>query len=69
MRVVLWEGDDVLRVPTSALFRQGEERFVFVNECSKARAPYAIVSFLNIRFSKIVQTRAAPVATVTSKNA
>lgn len=37
MRVVLWEGDDILRVPTSALFRQGEEWYVFVSEGSRAR--------------------------------
>lgn len=28
--VVLWEGSDVLRVPSSALFRQGDEWGVFV---------------------------------------
>lgn len=35
-RIVVWEGDDVLRVPTSALFRQGEEWGVFVIEEGKA---------------------------------
>lgn len=29
-RIVVWQGDDVLRVPTSALFRQGDEWAVFV---------------------------------------
>jgi len=29
-RIVVWEGEDVLQVPTSALFRQGDEWAVFV---------------------------------------
>lgn len=37
MRVVLWEGDDIIRVPTSALFRQGEDWYVFLNVRSNAR--------------------------------
>lgn len=37
MRVVLWEGDDILRVPSSALFRQGEDWYVFLKEGSRAR--------------------------------
>jgi HlyD family secretion protein len=36
-RIVLWEGDDVLTVPRSALFRQGEEWAVFVVEKGVAR--------------------------------
>jgi len=36
-RFVLWEGDDVLQVPTSALFRQGEGWAVFAVEGGRAR--------------------------------
>ena len=36
-RFVLWEGDDVLQLPTSALFRQGEGWAVFVVEGRRAR--------------------------------
>lgn len=37
IRIVLWEGKDVLRVPASALFRQGDDWNVFVIEGSRAR--------------------------------
>lgn len=36
-RFVLWEGNDVLQVPTSALFRQGEGWAVFAVEGGRAR--------------------------------
>jgi HlyD family secretion protein len=36
-RIVLWESKDVLQVPLSALFRQGEEWAVFVNRDGRAR--------------------------------
>jgi len=35
-RIVVWENDDVLRVPTSALFREGEDWSVFVVENERA---------------------------------
>jgi HlyD family secretion protein len=35
-RVVVWEKDDVLKVPAGALFRQGNDRAVFVVEKGKA---------------------------------
>lgn len=42
-RFVLWEGQDVLQVPTSALFRQGEGWAVFVIDGGRAhRKPVAI---------------------------
>lgn len=34
--IVLWESDDVLRVPLSALFRQGEQWAVFVERAGRA---------------------------------
>jgi HlyD family secretion protein len=37
-RVVLWEGRDVLSVPSSALFKDGDEWKVFVVENGRARA-------------------------------
>jgi len=36
VRIVLWEGDDVLRVPLSALFRDGEDWAVFVEREGRA---------------------------------
>jgi len=36
-RIVLWEAEDVLRVPLSALFRQGERWAVFVAQDGRAR--------------------------------
>jgi HlyD family secretion protein len=41
-RVVLWESDDVLTVPLTALFRIGKDWAVFVEE--SARAKHRIVS-------------------------
>jgi HlyD family secretion protein len=35
-RIVLWRGDDVLKVPVSALFRRGERWSVFVVEGARA---------------------------------
>lgn len=37
VRIVLWEGSDVLRVPSSALFRSGDAWAVYVVEGGKAR--------------------------------
>jgi HlyD family secretion protein len=37
LRVVLWEGEDVLQVPTGSLFRDGEDWAVFAVEEGKAR--------------------------------
>lgn len=37
VRVILWEGKDVLRVPESSLFRLGDSWNVFVLESGKAR--------------------------------
>jgi HlyD family secretion protein len=36
-RIVVWEGEDVLQVPVSALFRQGDEWAVFVMNDAHAR--------------------------------
>ena len=37
IRVVLWQGEDVLKVPLSALFRDGQEWAVFVERDGRAR--------------------------------
>lgn len=37
VKIVLWDGKDVLRVPASALFRQGDHWSVFVIDGSRAR--------------------------------
>jgi HlyD family secretion protein len=37
VRVVVWEGRDVVKAPTSSLFRQGEKWAVFVVEGGRAR--------------------------------
>src|SRR6056297_1842031 len=37
LRVVEWKNDDVLQIPLSALFRQGEDWAVFVTEGDEAR--------------------------------
>jgi HlyD family secretion protein len=36
-RLVLWSGEDILKVPVSALFRRGESWNVFVVERGRAR--------------------------------
>ncbi len=42
-RIVIWEGENVLKIPSSALFRQGDEWSVFVIEDGKALRRYAQV--------------------------
>ena len=43
VRVVIWEGQDVVKVPTSTLFRKGDDWAVFVVESGRARlAPVEI---------------------------
>ena len=37
VRIVVWEAEDVLRIPTSALFRRGDAWHVFVVEHGRAR--------------------------------
>jgi HlyD family secretion protein len=37
VRVVLWEGDSVLKVPASALFRRGDQWALFTIEDGRAR--------------------------------
>jgi HlyD family secretion protein len=37
VRIIVWESEDVLKLPTSALFRRGEDWSVFVYENGRAR--------------------------------
>ncbi len=46
-RVVLWEADDVLTVPLTALFRDGERWAVFVDDDGRARVRYVTVGQRN----------------------
>jgi HlyD family secretion protein len=37
VRVVVWQGEDVVKIPTSSLFREGEEWAVFALDSGRAR--------------------------------
>ncbi|MDH3472913.1 MAG: HlyD family efflux transporter periplasmic adaptor subunit [Rhodospirillales bacterium] len=43
VRIVLWEGRDVLKVPLTALFRDGERWAVFVEEDGRARRRHVVL--------------------------
>ena len=47
VRIVLWEGEDVLKVPLTALFRDGERWAVFIAEDGRARLGYVHVGQRN----------------------
>jgi HlyD family secretion protein len=36
LRIVLWEGDDIIKLPLTALFRNGDEWAVFVDADGRA---------------------------------
>jgi HlyD family secretion protein len=46
-RIVLWESNDVLKVPLSALFRQGSAWAVFVNRGGRARLQTVAIGNMN----------------------
>jgi len=46
-RVVLWEADDVLTVPLTALFRDGEQWAVFIDDDGRARLRHVEVGHRN----------------------
>lgn len=54
VRVILWEGKDVLRVPESALFREGEEWKVFVIEGGKARSRTVTLGHRSPSFAQVL---------------
>ena len=54
VRVVLWQADDVLRVPVGSLFRQGEGWTVFVVEDGTARLQAVELGQRNAQFGQIL---------------
>lgn len=52
-RIVLWQGEDVLRVPISALFREGGEWAVFVADQGRARLRRVALGRRNDRHAEI----------------
>jgi len=52
-RIVVDKADDVLRVPASALFREGRDWAVFVNERGRARLRRIEVGLMNDRFAEV----------------
>ncbi|MFT5182844.1 MAG: HlyD family secretion protein [Alphaproteobacteria bacterium] len=46
-RIVLWQGDDVLKVPLTALFRDGEDWAVFVAADGHARRRHVVLGHSN----------------------
>lgn len=54
LRVVEWEGEDVLQVPLSALFRQGQAWAVYVAEGDTARLTEVTLGHRNGRMAEIL---------------
>jgi HlyD family secretion protein len=52
-RIVLWQGEDILRVPISALFREGGEWAVFVADQGRARLRRVVLGRRNDRHAEI----------------
>ena len=55
VRIILWEADDVLTVPASALFRRGQGWSVFVIENGRARARDVEVGHRNALQAEVLQ--------------
>jgi len=53
-RIVLWEGPDVVRVPTSALFRTGDDWSVFVVEADQAKLRTVAVGARNDLAAEVI---------------
>ncbi len=54
VRIVTWSSDNVLKVPISALFRQGADWAVFVSSDDVARLTTVRVGHRNTRFAEVV---------------
>lgn len=54
IRIVIWRGDAVLRIPMSALFRDGEEWAVFAVRDGKARLQHLEIGKTNGRFAQVL---------------
>ena len=63
-RIVLWESNDVLKVPLSSLFRQGGEWAVFVNRDGRARLQALTVGHMNGIDAEVLKGAAAGDAVV-----
>ncbi len=53
-RIVIWEGSNVMKAPTSALFRRGQQWHVFVIESGRARFREVTVGHLNALEAEIL---------------
>jgi HlyD family secretion protein len=53
-RIVLWEGADVLKVPTSALFREKERWAVYVGEQGRARLTIVDIGHLTGQEAEVI---------------
>lgn len=53
-RIIIWEGNDVVKAPTSALFRRGQQWCVFVVESDRARFREVQVGHLNALEAEIL---------------
>lgn len=54
VRIVVWQSEDVLTIPSSALFRSGEDWNVFVVEGGRARLRAVTVGHQNNEYSEIM---------------
>ena len=54
VRIVIWEGDGVLKVPTSSLFRRGEDWAVFTLDGGRAATRVVEVGRRNGAFAQVV---------------
>jgi HlyD family secretion protein len=52
-RIVVWEGDDILKIPSSALFRYGEAWSVFVVESGRARRRVIEIGRRSARYAEL----------------
>lgn len=53
-RIIIWEGNDIVKAPTSALFRRGQQWRVFVVESDRARFREVQVGHLNALEAEIL---------------
>lgn len=54
-RIVIWEGSDVMKAPTSALFRRGQQWHVFVIESGRARFRIVEIGHHNALEAEVLQ--------------
>ena len=55
VRIVIWEADDVVQVPTSALFRQGDAWAVYVIDGASARLTTVTIDHRNSQSAEVLQ--------------